>query len=338
MEQPFNYTFHAEPLLNLVNCIVHLEEKEVSMNAKMSLSEFVSVWLQVFKLNTVKDATYNRLLESKKVMDNFPIAAKKIGEINFFDLQHYINDLTEAGYGISTIKKELQIVTAPLRQAAAIRIIQADPSIGIRLPVQTKVHKKNKKINPYNNEEQARIWKVIGEEPDNAAYNCIAFMLQTGVRAGEALALRWKYVDLANHRFRVCATVINPIDRAKATVQESPKTQSSNRLVPIVGKTAKIIENCRYANETEWVFQKAGERLSYAALIYQTKRLCLAAEVEYRGAHVFRHTFATNCYYKQIDVKKLSKLLGHADVNITYNTYIDLYGDGFDDLYTALAF
>lgn len=42
-------------------------------------------------------------------------------------------------------------------------------------------------------------------------------------------------------------------------------------------------------------------------------------------------------YHKGIDVKILSRLLGHADVNITYNLYIHLYGDGFDEMYEALV-
>ena len=36
-------------------------------------------------------------------------------------------------------------------------------------------------------------------------------------------------------------------------------------------------------------------------------------------------------------VKILSRLLGHADVNITYNIYVHLYGDGFDEMYSALV-
>ena len=77
--------------------------------------------------------------------------------------------------------------------------------------------------------------------------------------------------------------------------------------------------------------------LRYEALRWQTRCLCKAADVPYRGEHVFRHTFATNCYHKGIDVKILSRLLGHADVNITYNIYVHLYGDGFDEMYEALV-
>ena len=69
-------------------------------------------------------------------------------------------------------------------------------------------------------------------------------------------------------------------------------------------------------------------------------RLCeteYKACVPYRGEHVFGHTFATNCYHKGVDVKILSRLLGHADVNITYNIYVHLYGDGFYEMYSALV-
>ena len=65
--------------------------------------------------------------------------------------------------------------------------------------------------------------------------------------------------------------------------------------------------------------------------------MCVDAGIEYRGEHVFRHTFATNCYYKGMDIKILSRLLGHADVNITYNIYVHLYGDGFEEMYEALV-
>ena len=44
-----------------------------------------------------------------------------------------------------------------------------------------------------------------------------------------------------------------------------------------------------------------------------------------------------DCYHKGVDVKILSQLLGHADVNITYNIYVHLYGDGFDEMYSALV-
>ena len=116
------------------------------------------------------------------------------------------------------------------------------------------------------------------------------------------------------------------------------KSESSKRTVPLAPKALELLETLEARKRGEWVFCGGdGERLSYEALRYQTQRACREAGVACRGAHVFRHTFATNCYHRGVDVKILSRLLGHADVNITYNLYIHLYGDGFEEMYAALA-
>lgn len=38
--------------------------------------------------------------------------------------------------------------------------------------------------------------------------------------------------------------------------------------------------------------------------------------------HILRHTFATNCIDSGMDVKSLSEILGHSDVQITLNRYV----------------
>lgn len=72
--------------------------------------------------------------------------------------------------------------------------------------------------------------------------------------------------------------------------------------------------------------------ISYDALRYRLQSAFSKANVEYRGFHIFRHTFASNCYAKGCDVKILSKLLGHRDASITYNIYIHLFGDDLEEM------
>ena len=62
------------------------------------------------------------------------------------------------------------------------------------------------------------------------------------------------------------------------------------------------------------------------------QQACKEANVDYRSVHTLRHTFAANWYNRGCDVKILSKLLGHADVSITYNIYIHLYGDTLEEM------
>ena len=80
-----------------------------------------------------------------------------------------------------------------------------------------------------------------------------------------------------------------------------------------------------------------GDMLTYETLRWRTKKACEMAGVPYYGQHVFRHTFATNCYERGCDVKLLSKLLGHADVTITYNVYIHLFGDALEEMRSVVG-
>ncbi len=58
---------------------------------------------------------------------------------------------------------------------------------------------------------------------------------------------------------------------------------------------------------------------------------CEAAGIEHRGLHALRHSFASNLYARGVEVKVISKLLGHANVEITYNRYIHFFEGDIDD-------
>ena len=312
-------------------------EGENKMDDNMTVMEFIEMWLDTFKKNSVKTSSFGRLESSKTTLARYEIAGKRIGEVNFFDIQRYINQLVDDGYSLSNIKKQLRIITSPLKLAASMRIIPADPSIGVKLPNETRVKKRTKEVIAYTNDEQELLFKRVAVSQMNVGYMGILFMIETGLRSGELLALKWKDVELDRSRVHVHATILNPMSNVKAEYQDSPKTKSSNRIVPLTPKAKAILKHLMEERETEWVFESKRQRYSYKQLMYQTKKLCREAGVPYYGEHVFRHTFATNCYYKGIDVKILSRLMGHSSVSVTYNTYINLYGDGFDEMYAALC-
>ena len=328
--------YNSDALQNLDNGIE--DELKQIMNNELSLLDFIDLWMELFKKNSLKIASYNRLAASKRTLANYEISTKRIRDISFFDIQHYINQLVDNGYSLNNIKKQVLIVTAPLRQAAAMKIINADPCVGIKLPSEAKVQKKAKEVIAYTKEEQEKLWKKISENPNETGYAAVAFQIETGLRAGELLALKWTDVDITHCKMRIHATIVDPQYTNKASYQDSAKSKSSHRTIPLTPKAVIILKRLKERRETEWVFEKYNDRLSYQQLTYQTKKLCKEAKVKYHGEHVFRHTFATNCYYKGIDVKILSRLMGHSSVQVTYNIYINLYGDGFDDMYAALCF
>ena len=52
------------------------------------------------------------------------------------------------------------------------------------------------------------------------------------------------------------------------------------------------------------------------------KRVLKECGIEKANFHSLRHTFATRCVEVGFDIKSLSEILGHANVNITLNRYV----------------
>lgn len=305
------------------------------MDKNINLYTYISLWLDLFKKNEVKQGTFDRLLQSCESIGRYDIGRERVCDVSPLDVQFYINQITQEGYSFSTIKKQLELLRASLRKAVSLKIIPDNPALEVDMPSQ-KMIKKPREVLAYNEKEQRKLQNYIESHSDQNAVLCVAFMIETGLRSGEALALRWRDVDAERHKCHITATVVNPHLPSKAYVQDTPKTDSSIRTVPLTVRATAIVNMIKRRATSEFVFGTDG-RLEYPTLIRTIKKMCKVTGVPYRGAHVFRHTFATNCYYKGVDIKILSKLLGHSDVKITYNTYINLYGDGFDDMYAALC-
>lgn len=60
------------------------------------------------------------------------------------------------------------------------------------------------------------------------------------------------------------------------------------------------------------------------------------AGISHIGIHALRHTFASQLFANKVDIKVISKLLGHSDVSVTYNIYIHLMQEDLPDATTTL--
>ena len=157
------------------------------------------------------------------------------------------------------------------------------------------------------------------------------------MRIGELLALSWKDIQWERRAVRIHSTLVRLGKEKKSFVQEGAKSKSSNRTIPLSKTAMDLLTQMLEENGSDngLIFRgtvSPDKSIYYGAIRKQIQVLCRQAKVEFRGIHVFRHTFATNCYYKGCEIKVLSKLLGHANITITYNTYIHLYGDALEEM------
>lgn len=295
--------------------------------------EAVKEWMVSFKKNSVRPSTYDRLETSYGLMEHYALSRVPIDQLDEDYIQDYINELVNDGYAMSTIKKQYHLVTEFMDYANVKGLVDRPYHKAVRLPSKMAIKKPTREVISYTPAEQEALTKVLWtlERP---AYIAVLLMLETGMRIGEVLALSWDDINLRRKCVRVCKTFVRLGNRRKSYIQNDAKSYTSNRTIPLSKNALRVLEELKIRDRfMEYiVHDERGNPLGYEAVRWQIKKACEEAGVPYYGQHVFRHTFATNCYYKGCDVKRLSKLLGHSDVTITYNIYVHLFGDELEDM------
>ena len=161
----------------------------------------------------------------------------------------------------------------------------------------------------------------------------IILLLYTGMRVGELLGLKWNDIDWEKKTITISRSVVNVKDRSdnaktiyRLLEQNSTKTGSSDRIIPIGQKTLAALQELKKINAGfEYVMSTSSNNLTNPRNMNRMFGNILSrCGIEPCGVHTLRHTFASMLFKKGIDVKTVSELLGHADVKITYNTYIHL--------------
>ena len=296
----------------------------------------ISAWMELCKRNSVKPTTYDRLETSLKLLQQYSIAFMDILSLRQEDLHNFINEMVEDGYSQSTIRKQFHLISAYLKYALNRGDVSRPIYSDINLPAPTAVKKPRREVQSYTRAQQMMLKKELRTYA-RTGYAAAILMMETGMRIGECLALTWRDIQWERRAVSINKTLIRIANRRKTEVQNTAKSYTSNRVIPLSTEAYRMLEDL-YMGTDGFIFAGAdGKPLSYEAMRYQIQQACEATNVPYLGQHVFRHTFATNCYYRGCDVKILSKLLGHSDVTITYNIYIHLFGDALEEMRSVVG-
>lgn len=304
-----------------------------------TLSDSIKEWMEQYKRNSVKPTTYDRLETSLKTLLNYKIAYMDILSLRTEDLQEFINHMVADGYALTTIKKQYHLVSSYLKFANTEGIIPRPIYNNVKLPSQQAVKKKKREVLGYSRPEQVMLRRVLRTH-ERPGYAAALLMMETGLRVGECLALTWNDILWERRAVKVGKTLIRITNRRRMEVQDGAKSFTSNRTIPLSTDAYMLLEDLyeKAKNRNGYIFAaEDGQPMSYEAIRYQIQLACDEAGVPYKGQHVFRHTFATNCYNRGCDVKILSKLLGHANVAVTYNVYIHLFGDALEEMRSVVG-
>lgn len=217
-------------------------------------------------------------------------------------------------------KGAIRLVTSLFNQAVSDELILRNPAKSIPA---TRVQKRE--IDPFSREEADALIDKLYEVTSGlqAIHACFfEFSFYTGMRPGEAMALRWSEVDTRARRAKVCRI------RLYGEIKERTKTKVS-REVLLNDRALKALEKARLltAARSDYVFAPEGTGKKSELYIRSetgSKRYWLAAlrklGMRYRRMYDTRHTYATMCLMSGMNPAFIATQLGHS-VQVLLSTY-----------------
>lgn len=271
----------------------------------MMLEKWLFLYLDTFKKHRVKKSTYDFYLQR---INNFKsIFDIDIKELTVFDIQNVINSCIASGASYSTLKSDVIILSQALDKAVKMGYIPLNPCGGIELPGRDK-----KNIDILSDFE---VHQLIHVKEPTFYHNVFMFLLFSGCRCGEVLALTQSDIDVYN-------SVIHINKNYYRGQLSTPKTASGFRDIPLTAPLYSLLPK-DIKSPTGVIFVNSiGTYIDYHCLLRSWYReQDKAGFIKSYGLHALRHTYASKLIKNGADVKTVSELLGHKDIATTLNFY-----------------
>ena len=243
----------------------------------------------------------------------------KIDSIEPLDVTEFVRHFASEGYSRYTVALLLIILGMIFKYAVLQRYVKSNPCQYVK-----GQKKRNKKKRKALTPEQISIVRA-NKENDNGFF--VYFLMMTGCRRCEALALRYSDVDFENKRISISKTLIF---RKGTHVQELAKTDAGAREIPISTSFRSELES-RMTKKDGYIFPgKSGEYMKSSEYTRMWRKYKESTGLDV-VPHRLRHQFATFLYDAGVDVKSAQKILGHANATTTMDIYTHLSQERKDD-------
>ena len=181
---------------------------------------------------------------------------------------------------------------------------------------------RQRQVKVLSKSEQKQLMAVLYHEMDRFKM-AVLLVLFTGLRLGELCALKWTDIDFENKLLTVNQTVQRLYVEGHKTktilIETIPKSEHSRREIPLSAVLLELL--IQFHNDKKYVFGD-DKPMEPRTMQYHFKKILKEADMSNTNFHILRHTFSTNCIEDGMDVKSLSEMLGHSDVQITLNRYV----------------
>lgn len=169
--------------------------------------------------------------------------------------------------------------------------------------------------------------KIINEILKDIDYKRLGILLGlfTGMRIGELCALQFKDIDFNNKLINVTKTLqrtYNPTEDINPSEIQitSTKTTSSTRTIPITEEIKRILEKMN-TGENNYILTGKSKYTEPRSFRRSYQNFMKSIGIEPLKFHSLRHTFASINIENGNDIKTISEILGHSDIDTTLKIY-----------------
>lgn len=267
----------------------------------------------------IKESTYayyNGILR-KHILP--ALGERKLSGLTKKELQCFVDALSRNGLGAGACSGVFGLLNRFLKYAVQRGALLVNPASNIRLPKRVKPQ-----IRALDLAGQKQLEQIALADPDGLP---VILALYTGMRIGEICALRWSDVNLQTGMIQVRQTVqriaCSGGSHKTKIVFGAPKSEQSNRLIPIPDRLCAFLKRSREQSKSDYVVSCKGSFAEPRVVRQRYYRIRERAGIQPVHFHALRHTFATRCMELRFDVTTLSRLLGHSSVKMTLDIYTD---------------
>lgn len=293
-------------------------------NSTMSFGEFYRSYWEPDYRGRVRESTFNaRAVIARKHFGAFDHL--RLRDIAPPMLKRWQNGLLE-GHAPSYVRLVFNYFSMVLDMAVRLGLLQRNPARQVG-----NVPKRHREVDFWTRDEFERVAATFDTSDYYGLYGftCLWLLYMTGLRLGEAQALRWSAIDFGSGTLSVgCSMYYRNARDWKIT---PPKTKAGKRVIALDALTLEYLERwhgvqCRNVS-TDFVFSWNGNPMGK-----DTVRRILDSHAPMAGVHRvrphgLRHSHAAFLISLGINALAIRDRLGHEDVQTTLGTYGHLYAD-----------
>jgi integrase len=337
--KPIRKTFYGDKRKEVAKQMTELKQKlfegSYRKQSEMKFGDWLSEWNKGRK-NTVAYSTYRVYDSIIRNHLNAEIGDIKLKELETRHLQKVLNNRFDSGLNTGTVRLIYAIANKALKQAVKERLIYSNPAKGIELPTkqeEDKLHIWSKK----------QVSRFLARANDHRYYMVFFLAVNTGMRRGELLGLKWGDIDFTKKRLEVKRQAVKT---DKGIILKKPKSKAGNRVIPITNNVVKELKGHKirqsenklalgnnYKDQDLVNCNKMGEPISPMMAYIEFKNLSRDINLPEIKLHDLRHTFSTMFLENGGNIKTLQQILGHASISVT----MDIYSHVTDEMLDSAA-